>query len=223
MPQRNVRRHLIPTEGDPANIAVIVRDAMYSVNDIIPVDSATERDQVYAELRGGDFDGAIYVDRSDTSNIERRPSLDEGDGPWEVIAGRQHGATVKFGSSSTTQITPNVVHALYFHLWERASPGWTRTGNYDIIIPSEGMYGVSMMVDFAAAAATLGRVFVELIEDATYTRMRFAGTNEDKIGGTTLLPLSKGSRLKVQVYQQKAPATSASLTMNIAQMNAPRW
>lgn len=161
----------------------------------------------------------LHVWRTDTNQEERW----NGSG-WEYVAGRQHGATVSY-ARTIVQGTVGRLHATAF---VRNSVGWTMNGEGYLVIPQTGMYLMTVDLNIAGSAGTLGKQFVQFgLRDGgaagTPFGFRTHAQNENNYGATVVWPLSAGNQVQIQAYHEGGGDRAYTATLQIAMINAPNW
>lgn len=159
----------------------------------------------------------MHVWRTDINQEERRV----GDS-WEYVAGRQHGAKLRFARTGVPQ-SPSGPLVLYATEFLRASPGWTMSSAQNLVIPQTGLYTMYCDINIAGSAGNLGRTFFQYSTTNGAISARHTVTNENNLGGTAIWDFNQGDELRIQVYHEGGGARDYTATMLIAMVNAPNW
>lgn len=214
----------IPVGTDPADLnAMFTR---YSLTDggLPSVSSLTAANQLRSNVNTvADSNGLphprLFVWRTDTKTLEVHPNTGAAGEGWEVVGGRQHGATATFDNPDVTTAT---VHALYLNSLTRASEGFTVDGQFNLVVPATGLYTITLATSYTGTVFT-GRAHSEIVLNDGSSIARFPAGGEDKWTGTTQYALTAGYKLKVQTYQASGSTRGMSSTMTLAMAVAPRW
>src|SRR5690606_26958784 len=224
MPQYNTLHHVIPSPTDTPDMVTALDNLSLSNPGVLIAGSTAEanaRRSAYMAVAGNEHivdPPPLMVWRTDTRQLMVESGVG---GPWEYLAGRQHGATITFARSSVPENTGPLV--LYGTEFIRNSPGWAFSSAQNLVIPQSGMYSMSFSASVSGAAASMGRSFFQFSTTNGTFGNRFPAMNEDNWGGTINWPLSAGNELRVQVFHTGGGARNWSGTLQIAMLNSPNW
>lgn len=186
---------------------------------IKPVATAAERDAYAKAMTDAGNpptpEHPLYVDRYDEWVLE----ANRGDG-WEMIGGRQHGATITFSHGA---VGPRKVSEMHLDTFQRRSIGFAADADtLNLILPSTGLWLINLTVEVEGTVPP-GRGFAEIMLNNATNLARFPAYNEDRWTGSLLYALNKSDKLKVQVYHSASENRKMTGYMNITRVSAPKW
>lgn len=138
---------------------------------------------------------------------------------WEYVAGRQHGATVRFSSL----IPEGTVGTLEAQELLRYSTGWTINADGYLVVPQTGFYGMYAVASATGAASSMGAAFFRLALRSGAFGGRAPMTSQDNAGHAALWPFTAGDQLRIQGYHEGGGGRTWSATLQILMLNAPSW
>src|SRR5690625_4024933 len=224
MPAPDVLGRMIPTENDGTDLEAIFARYSLSSTGLVRVGSLSEANALLAQINnavpGGQPRPPVEVWRTDVHARYLHPNTGAAGEGWEWMGGRQYAidlrltGTVSAGGDPGTLTPNNIV---------RQTPGWTITGN-NVVIPATGYYDVDVDVDVDGAAGSLGRVFAQVRTTNGVIFKRVAGSyNENNYQGSTVVALSQGNQLYLQVFHEAGGSRAYTASMLLYMKADPRW
>lgn len=223
MPELDPLGATVPVAAtDPADLPRWIRTLNLTAPPVVEVTSTTQANTIRDAYRSACTAAWVTPKRlmvwnTQSENLERETTA----GGWEYVAGRQHGATVIMQTTVLRAARDDVLFATEFR---RASAGWTLASDgYNVIVPATGMYLFDLHGVISGTANDLGRVYVQFIVNDGGTPVRQGAVAEDGLHVTMVRPLTKGDRVKVEIYHAAGGQRAFTGEMQAVQLNSPNY
>src|SRR5690625_1957533 len=226
MPAPDVLGRSIPVLEDSTDLRQLFARYSLSSTGLVRVGSLSEAKALLAQINnavpGGQPRPPVEVWRTDVHARYLHPNTGMAGEGWEYMGGRQNAADLRF--TTTTDISaggsPGTVPISSI---ARQTPGWTISGN-NVVIPATGLYDVDVTVNVDGAAGSLGRVFAQVRTTNGVVFKRVAGSyNENNYQGSTVVALSQGNQLYLQVFHEAGGSRAYTASMLLYMKADPRW
>ena len=222
MPTNHFTGKKIPVSGDALDLTEILTNYALSGHLSIEVETLSEADAVRQGLDAIGHYGAIkaYVREAGVTYLHKRSTTgapSTGVEGWEHDSGRQEGMTAYIGAN-----VPEAAHtSIPVTTMVRTSDGWTVAGSNVTPPEQSGFYMVTAEGTLSAAAATLGRVYIEIECDGK--KARSSGANENVLSHMYAFAMNPTSKVRVNVYHATGGDAAFSGEINIVQVASPAW
>ena len=211
MPTTNLKGHVIPAGGDPANAPDTFQAFSNSLSDLAPASSETQANQI--ATTSGKY--PVHVWRTD---LHAHMVKETSGGAWMQSGGQDFYAEANIARTAPNNATTE----LHVDSFGRRSEGWALSGG-GIVIPQTGVWSLDIYGNFEdITSATTGRRYFSLKVNSNVHNQKMPIVDDTSGGGSTTQYLTKGNVVMFMVRNETGASRVVRADITLAYIGLPR-